>query len=195
MCSDPRTCARSGRCGIAGVVGVHVPSGARAGGSQLTLDGRTIGFGGLVSTRARTAASVFMPGGGRCRDELRTPLLSYVLTTRGDRARITFLAVAASTVVAGAEPLATRCSGPLTVDLARSGALPRTRWFPRARLDSGRPMTVRATGRRRFRAGGFRGVVRYRVTLRVRSSANEDVPEPHPAPPGVADRTLAVSPG
>src|SRR3954447_23219094 len=77
--SDPRTCVRSGRCGIAGVLGLHVPSRARAGGSQFTLDGRTIGFGGLVSPDTRTAASVFMPGGARCVDELRTPLLSFVV--------------------------------------------------------------------------------------------------------------------
>jgi hypothetical protein len=149
----------------------------------------------ISAPHARTAASVYRPGGGRCRDEVRTPLLSFVVTTRGDRARVTFMAVGASASAVGAEPLATRCSGPLTVDLARSRALPRTRWFPLARLESGDPVTLRATGRRRFRGGGFRGVVRSRVTLRVTSRPVEDVPGPQPAPPSVADRTLVVSPG
>lgn len=194
--SDARTCGEVGRCGIAGVLGIRVPRTA-AGGALLTLGGHRLGYGGMASTRARTASSVFMPHGGRCRDEVRTPVLSFMLTTHGDRARITFMAVGASASAVGAEPLATRCSGPLTVDLAHSRALPRTRWFPLERLESGRPVTLRAVGRHRFRGGGFRGVVRYRVTVRFTSRPVEDVPEPRPevpAPPGVVNGTRAVSP-
>jgi hypothetical protein len=64
--SDARTCGEVGRCGIAGVLGIRVPRTA-AGGALLTLGGHRLGYGGMASTRARTASSVFMPHGGLCR--------------------------------------------------------------------------------------------------------------------------------
>ena len=185
---DPATCGPPGLCGYAGTV--HYRFHGRGSGA-FTAPGRNgepgLAFG-FAAGRGRTASDVSVADGAgnpvsRCTDTATFQADGFI----GDPGRRRVTVALHSTGMDGfgsgeAQPdyLDTHCAGPRDRDLISSRAAP-SRNYAVSRFRRRRFALVFA-GTRPFRAGGFEGTVRFRVTFGLVRKFKEPLAEPGPIP-------------
>ena len=184
---DPATCGRAGLCGYTGTV--HYKFHGRGTGAFTAPDGRHP-FGlafGVAEGSGRTASDVaFVDAAGnpvtRCTDTASFTADGF--SGEPGRRRVNIVLHETAGLGIGGEPqpdyLDTHCAGPRDRDLFASGGAP-SRNYSVSRFRRRRFALV-FSDTRPFRAGGFQGTVRFRVTFGLVRRFTQPLAEPGPVP-------------
>jgi hypothetical protein len=185
---DPATCGASGLCGYAGTV--HYSFHGRGAGAFAPA-GRRERFGsvfGLALGSGRTTSDVALADGAggphaRCTDTATFRADGFAGQPGRRRVTIALHETGPGTIGFGeAQPdyLNTHCAGPRDRDMIASHATP-SRNYAVSRFRRRRFAIVFADTQP-FRAGGFQGTVRFRVTFGLVRKFTEPLAEPGPIP-------------
>jgi hypothetical protein len=176
--SDPRTCARVGRCGHQGRVELRLGGRTQGGGVFGRLGPRIRGYGGATFPTGVARATVGIAGTpAACRDAYPHHSAAFSLQPRpGNRALVRFMAlgVSAEADSDGQEDVfSTRCPGPRLLDVAGANALPTTT-ISLVPLRAFRPVTATFRSRHSFTRAGYRVTITWRATLRFLGVRDSD---------------------